>query len=66
MPDLRKVDDERSKQHWAFVEATSNRVDRWPAWKQAAVTTPTAHNEMDHTQSNDEAEIEYHLPLAGD
>ena len=36
MVDLRKCEDEKSKQHWAFVEATSNIVRRWPRWKVAA------------------------------
>ena len=36
MADLRKFDGEHSKRHWAFVEATSNRVEKWPSWKQAA------------------------------
>ena len=39
MVDLRKCEDEKSKQHWAFVEATSNIVRRWPRWKVAAAGT---------------------------
>ena len=27
---------ERSREHWAFVEATANKVENWPLWKQAA------------------------------
>lgn len=38
MADLRKLDGERSKKHWAFVEATSIRIEKWPSWKQAAST----------------------------
>jgi hypothetical protein len=39
MPDLRKQEDSRSKEHWAFVEATANKVGNWPLWKQAAALT---------------------------
>jgi hypothetical protein len=39
MPDLRKQEDERSKEHWAFVEATAHKVGNWPLWKQAAALT---------------------------
>jgi hypothetical protein len=39
MADLRKQEDDRSKEHWAFVEATANKVGNWPLWKQAAVLT---------------------------
>lgn len=39
MPDLRKKEDERSREHWAFVEATANKVENWPLWKQAAALT---------------------------
>ena len=41
MPDLRKQEDDRSKEHWAFVEATANKVGNWPIWKQAAALTAT-------------------------
>jgi len=39
MPDLRKCENDRSRQHWAFVEATATRVEEWPSWKQAASST---------------------------
>lgn len=45
MQDLRKQEDERSREHWAFVEAAANKVGNWPLWKQAATLTaalPTA------------------------
>ena len=37
--DLRKQEDDRSREHWAFVEATANKVGNWPSWKQAAALT---------------------------
>ena len=57
MADLRRLEDERSKQHWAFVEATANRVDNWPSWKQAAVTTPPQTRQL---EDNDKS------PIGGD
>lgn len=39
MPDLRKYENDRSKRHWAFVEATASRVEDWPSWKQAGALT---------------------------
>lgn len=30
---------QENREHWEFVESTSNRVDNWPAWKLAATTT---------------------------
>jgi hypothetical protein len=67
MVDLRKCEDEKSKQHWAFVEATSNIVRRWPRWKVAAagLCPPDASCYSDD-RSNRERESEHALPLAGD
>jgi hypothetical protein len=39
MQDLRKQEDERSREHWAFVESVANKVGNWPLWKQAATLT---------------------------
>jgi hypothetical protein len=39
MLDLRKQEDDLSKQHWAFVEAVASKVESWPLWKQAAALT---------------------------
>lgn len=39
MQDLRKQEDERSREHWAFVESVANKVGNWPMWKQAATLT---------------------------
>ena len=39
MQDLRKLEDERSREHWAFVESVANKVGSWPLWKQAATLT---------------------------
>lgn len=39
MQDLRKQEDQRSREHWAFVESVANRVGNWPLWKQAATLT---------------------------
>ena len=66
MPDLRKIDDERSKQHWEFVEANAHQVESWPAWKQAAVMSPTASVVVCYDDSRDDKEPESYLPLAGD
>jgi hypothetical protein len=39
MQDFRKQEDERSREHWAFVESVANKVRNWPMWKQAATRT---------------------------
>ena len=39
MQDFRKQEDERSREHWAFVESVANKVGNWPMWKQAATLT---------------------------
>ena len=41
MPDLRKQEDDCSRQHWAFVAAVAAKVGSWPLWKQAAALTAT-------------------------
>lgn len=66
MIDLRKLEDERSRKHWAFVEETSKRVEGWPSWKQAAATTPSAARLVDARQTEADLEPKPYLALAGD
>jgi hypothetical protein len=51
--DLRKIDDERSRKHWDFVEATSRRVEAWPSWKQAATTTSSTDARIDEEKDSE-------------
>jgi len=58
MLDLRKQEDERSKQHWAFVASVAARVGSWPLWKQAAALTATQterQEEADERSQNGQA-----------
>ncbi|HEX4485300.1 MAG TPA: hypothetical protein VH088_03485 [Terriglobales bacterium] len=52
MPDLRKQEDDRSKQHWAFVEAAASKVESWPLWKQAAVLTAIQTERQKEAEEN--------------